>query len=399
LSVSTPSPDAATGSAQPSSEALQAALATVLDPEIGKPITDLDMVEAVQVRGDGSVDVVILLTVSGCPMRDEITNRVDRALRGVAGVTDVRVVLSVMSDAQRTALHEKIRGGPARVIPFAQPGSLTRVYGVASGKGGVGKSSITVNLAAAMAKSGLSVGVLDADIYGHSIPRMLGVDRGPTQVDKMIMPPQAYGVKLISTGMFTRGNQPVTWRGPMLHRALEQFLSDVFWGDLDVLLLDLPPGTGDIAISLAQLVPSSELLVVTTPQLAATEVAERAGTIATQTRQNVVGVVENMAYLPCPHCDERIDLFGSGGGAAVAERLTTVLGHEVPLLAQIPVDVRLREGGDIGVPLVVADPDCEASKQLRTVADRLSHRSRGLAGRSLGLTPSRGLAAKPPHEH
>ncbi|MBX6390467.1 MAG: Mrp/NBP35 family ATP-binding protein [Frankia sp.] len=374
----------------PTPEAIHSALATVLDPEIGRPITELDMVEAVQVRGDGSVDVVVLLTVSGCPMRDEITARVDRAVRAVDGVTDVRVALSVMTQEQRAALHEKLRGGVApRVIPFAQPGSLTRVYGVASGKGGVGKSSVTVNLAAAMARMGLSVGVLDADIYGHSVPRMFGVDRPPTQVEKMIMPPQAHGVKVISTGMFTRGNQPVTWRGPMLHRALEQFLSDVFWGDLDVLLLDLPPGTGDIAISLAQLVPSSELLVVTTPQVAATEVAERAGTIAAQTRQNVVGVVENMAYLSCPHCDERIELFGSGGGAAVAERLTKVLGHDVPLLAQIPMDVRMREGGDAGRPLVLADPDCEASKAMRSVAERLGFRSRGLAGRSLNITPAR----------
>jgi ATP-binding protein involved in chromosome partitioning len=389
LSASSPSPDA-----------VQAALATVLDPEIGRPITELDMVEALQVRGDGSVDVVVLLTVSGCPMREEITGRVDRAVRAVEGVTDVRVVLSVMTDEQRSALHTKLRGDvPTRVIPFAQPGSLTRVYGVASGKGGVGKSSVTVNLATAMARSGLKVGVLDADIYGHSVPRMFGIDRPPTQVDKMIMPPQAHGVRVISTGMFTRGNQPVTWRGPMLHRALEQFLSDVFWGDLDVLLLDLPPGTGDIAISLAQLVPSSELLVVTTPQVAATEVAERAGTIAAQTRQNVVGVVENMAYLPCPHCGERIDLFGSGGGAAVAERLSKVLGHDVPLLAQIPIDVRLREGGDAGAPLVAADPDCEASKQIRSIGERLGFRARGLAGRSLGLTPSRGLAATPPHAH
>jgi len=381
------------------SDAVQAALATVLDPEIGRPITELDMVEAIQIRGDGSVDVVVLLTVSGCPMREEIIARVDRAVRTIEGVTDVRVALSVMTPEQRTALHEKLRGGVApRVIPFAQPGSLTRVYGVASGKGGVGKSSVTVNLATAMAQAGLKVGVLDADIYGHSVPRMFGIDRGPTQVEKMIMPPQAHGVRVISTGMFTQGNQPVTWRGPMLHRALEQFLSDVFWGDLDVLLLDLPPGTGDIAISLAQLVPSSELLVVTTPQVAATEVAERAGTIAAQTRQNVVGVVENMAYLSCPHCDERIDLFGAGGGAAVAERLTKVLGHDVPLLAQIPIDVRLREGGDEGLPLVVADPDCEASKQIRSIADRLGHRSRGLAGRSLGLSPSRGFGA-PKHAH
>ncbi|CAO5250441.1 Mrp/NBP35 family ATP-binding protein [Frankia sp. AgKG'84/4] len=374
---------------RPSSDAIQSALATVHDPEIGRPITELDMVSSVHVLDDGSVDVTVLLTVSGCPMRDEIISRVSRAVGAVEGVRAVRVDLQVMNDEQRTALHTKLRGGVApKAIPFAQPGSMTRVYGVASGKGGVGKSSITVNLAAAMARSGLAVGVLDADIYGHSVPRMLGIDRPPTQVEKMIMPPQAHGVRVISTGMFTRGNEPVTWRGPMLHRALEQFLSDVFWGDLDVLLLDLPPGTGDIAISLAQLVPSSELLVVTTPQLAATEVAERAGTIAVQTRQNVVGVVENMAWLPCPHCGERVDVFGSGGGAAVAERLTRVLGHDVPLMAQIPVDVRLREGGDNGVPLVIGEPDAEASKALRAVAERLTYRSRGLAGRSLNLTPA-----------
>ncbi len=374
---------------RPSSDAIQSALATVHDPEIGRPITELDMVSSVHVLDDGSVDVTVLLTVSGCPMRDEIISRVSRAVGAVEGVRAVRVDLQVMNDEQRTALHTKLRGGVApKAIPFAQPGSMTRVYGVASGKGGVGKSSITVNLAAAMARSGLAVGVLDADIYGHSVPRMLGIDRPPTQVEKMIMPPQAHGVRVISTGMFTRGNEPVTWRGPMLHRALEQFLSDVFWGDLDVLLLDLPPGTGDIAISLAQLVPSSELLVVTTPQLAATEVAERAGTIAVQTRQNVVGVVENMAWLPCPHCGERVDVFGSGGGAAVAERLSRVLGHDVPLMAQIPVDVRLREGGDNGVPLVISEPDAEASKALRAVAERLTYRSRGLAGRSLNLTPA-----------
>jgi ATP-binding protein involved in chromosome partitioning len=375
---------------RPTPDAIQTALAGVLDPEIGRPITELGMVDSVEIRPDASVDVVVLLTVSGCPMREEITSRVSRALEAVPGVTGTRVTLNVMSAEQRSELHTKLRGGAAaRAVPFAQPGSLTRVYGVASGKGGVGKSSVTVNLAVAMARSGASVGVLDADIYGHSAPRMLGADRPPTQVEKMIMPPAAYGVKVISTGMFTRGNQPVTWRGPMLHRALEQFLTDVFWGDLDVLLLDLPPGTGDIAISLAQLVPSSELLIVTTPQVAATEVAERAGTIAVQTRQNVVGVVENMAWLPCPHCGERVDVFGSGGGVTVAERLTQALGHEVPLLGQVPLDVRLREGGDAGVPLVVSDPDCEASKILRGVADRLTSRSRGLAGRSLGLSPVR----------
>jgi ATP-binding protein involved in chromosome partitioning len=375
---------------RPAVEDVTAALATVNDPEIGRPITELGMVKSVDVREDGAVDVAVFLTVSGCPMRDEITGRVQGAVGKLAGVTGVNVTLDVMSEQQRSELHTKLRGDqPVREIPFAQPGSLTRVYAVASGKGGVGKSSVTVNLAVAMARNGLSVGVLDADIYGHSVPRMLGVDRAPTQVDKMIMPPQAYGVKVISTGMFTRGNQPVTWRGPMLHRALQQFLSDVFWGDLDVLLLDLPPGTGDIAISLAQLVPSAEILVVTTPQLAAHEVAERAGTIAVQTRQQVVGVVENMAWLPCPHCGEHIDVFGSGGGAAVAEGLTKALGHDVPLLGQVPLDTRLREGGDAGQPLVLSDPDSEAGKALQAVADRLGSRSRGLSGRSLTISPVR----------
>ena len=375
---------------RPAVEDVTAALATVDDPEIGRPITDLGMVKSVDVRENGAVDVAVYLTVAGCPMRDEITGRVQRAVGKVAGVTGVNVTLDVMSEQQRSELHTKVRGDqPVREIPFAQPGSLTRVYAVASGKGGVGKSSVTVNLAVALARNGLSVGVLDADIYGHSVPRMLGVDRPPTQVDKMIMPPQAYGVKVISTGMFTRGNQPVTWRGPMLHRALQQFLSDVFWGDLDVLLLDLPPGTGDIAISLAQLVPSAEILLVTTPQLAAHEVAERAGTIAVQTRQQVVGVVENMAWLPCPHCGEHIDVFGSGGGAAVAEGLTKALGHEVPLLGQVPLDTRLREGGDAGQPLVLSEPDSEAGKALQAVADRLGSRSRGLSGRSLTISPVR----------
>jgi ATP-binding protein involved in chromosome partitioning len=367
-----------------------AALATVDDPEIGRPITDLGMVKSVDVREDATVDVAVYLTVSGCPMREEITGRVERAVSKVSGVTGVRVTLDVMSDQQRSELHTKVRGDqPVREIPFAQPGSLTRVYAVASGKGGVGKSSLTVNVAVAMARNGLSVGVLDADIYGHSVPRMLGVERAPTQVDKMIMPPQAHGVKVISTGMFTRGNQPVTWRGPMLHRALQQFLADVFWGDLDVLLLDLPPGTGDIAISLAQLVPTAEILVVTTPQLAAREVAERAGTIAVQTRQQVVGVVENMAWLPCPHCGEQIDVFGSGGGAAVAEGLTRALGHDVPLLGQVPLDTRLREGGDAGLPLVLSDPDSDAGKAMQAIADQLGSRSRGLSGRSLNISPVR----------
>ncbi|HWL37401.1 MAG TPA: P-loop NTPase [Frankiaceae bacterium] len=373
----------------PTTEQVTAALATVQDPEIHRPITELNMVERVDVAPDGVVTVRVLLTVSGCPLKDKITRDVTEAVSRLDGVTGVVVDLGVMNDEQRAALQTQLRGGQAaREIPFAQPGSLTRVYAVASGKGGVGKSSVTANLAAAMAASGLKVGVVDADIYGFSIPRMLGVEGRPTQVESMIMPPTSHGVKVVSIGMFVQGNQPVVWRGPMLHRALQQFLSDVFWGDLDVLLCDLPPGTGDIAISIAQLVPSAEILVVTTPQLAASEVAERAGSIAVQTRQRIAGVVENMAGLACPHCSEHVDVFGAGGGQAVAEALTRTVGAPVPLLGQVPIDVRLREGGDAGVPLVLSDPDAPASKELRRVAEQLGTRSRGLAGRSLGLSPA-----------
>jgi ATP-binding protein involved in chromosome partitioning len=296
----------------------------------------------------------------------------------------------VMSPEQRQALQSRLRsesGVVEREIPFAKPSSLTRVYAVASGKGGVGKSSVTVNLAVAMARLGLSVGVVDADIYGHSVPRMLGVTGRPTQVEQMIMPPVASDVKVISIGMFVADNQPVVWRGPMLHRALQQFLSDVYWGDLDVLLMDLPPGTGDIAISVAQLVPPAELLVVTTPQQAAAEVAERAGTIALQTHQQIAGVIENMSWLPCPHCDEKVEVFGSGGGQAVADGLSRSVGAPVPLLGQIPIDMRLREGGDAGSPLVLSDPQAPAAQALTTIADRLGTRARGLVGRSLGLSP------------
>jgi ATP-binding protein involved in chromosome partitioning len=375
----------------PSTDAVHAALATVDDPEIRKPITDLGMVKSVDVAPDGSVTVGVYLTVAGCPMRDTITSRVTTAVGAVEGVTGVQVDLDVMSAAQRQEMQARLRaesGVTEREIPFAKPGSLTRVYAVASGKGGVGKSSVTVNLAAAMARSGLSVGVVDADIYGHSVPRMLGVTGRPTQVEDMIMPPSAHDVKVISIGMFVADNAPVVWRGPMLHRALQQFLSDVFWGDLDVLLMDLPPGTGDIAISVAQLVPPAELLVVTTPQQAAAEVAERAGTIALQTHQQIAGVVENMSWLPCPHCGERVDVFGSGGGQAVADGLSRSLGAPVPLLGQVPLDTRLREGGDTGRPLVLDDPSAPASQALQQVADQLGRRARGLVGRSLGLTPA-----------
>ncbi|WP_405621634.1 Mrp/NBP35 family ATP-binding protein [Streptomyces sp. NBC_01511] len=367
---------------------MRAALATVNDPEIHRPITDLGMVKSVDIGADGAVAVTIYLTVSGCPMRETITTNVTQAVASVAGVTDVAVTLDVMSDEQRKELATSLRGGTAeREVPFAKPGSLTRVYAVASGKGGVGKSSVTVNLAAAMAADGLKVGVVDADIYGHSVPRMLGADGKPTQVENMIMPPSAHGVKVISIGMFTPGNSAVVWRGPMLHRALQQFLADVYWGDLDVLLLDLPPGTGDIAISVAQLVPNAEILVVTTPQQAAAEVAERAGSIAVQTHQKIVGVVENMSGLPCPHCDEIIDVFGTGGGQRVAEGLTKTTGASVPVLGAIPIDVRLREGGDDGTPVVLSDPDSPAGAALRSIAGKLGGRQRGLAGMTLGLTP------------
>jgi ATP-binding protein involved in chromosome partitioning len=372
----------------PSVDDVRKALASVQDPEIRRPITDLGMVKDVTIGADGLVTVAIYLTVAGCPLRDKITADVTAAVGALTGVREVKVDLDVMTDQQRTDLRRSLRGDTAEpVIPFAQPGSLTRVYCVASGKGGVGKSSVTVNLAVAMAERGLSVGVVDADIYGHSVPRMLGTEARPTKVDTMMMPPQAHGVKLISIGMFKPGNEPIVWRGPMLHRALQQFLAEVFWGDLDVLLLDLPPGTGDIAISVAQLVPNAELLVVTTPQLAAAEVAERAGAIATQTRQRLAGVVENMSWLEMPD-GSRMEVFGAGGGQQVAESLSRITGTDVPLLGQVPLDPRLRELGDAGDPIVAADPQAPAAVVLRDIATRLSTRSRGLAGRLLSVSPA-----------
>ncbi|MFF5990269.1 Mrp/NBP35 family ATP-binding protein [Prauserella flavalba] len=372
----------------PSVEDVRTALKDVQDPEIRKPITELGMVKDVTVGDDGAVTVAVYLTVAGCPLKETITRDTTAAVSKLPGVTDVRVELDVMSDEQRTELRKRLRGDSAEpVIPFAQPGSMTRVYCVASGKGGVGKSSVTVNLAVAMAERGLSVGVVDADIYGHSVPRMLGASEKPTKVEQMIMPPQAHGVKVISIGMFTPGNTPVVWRGPMLHRALQQFLADVFWGDLDILLLDLPPGTGDIAISVAQLIPNAEILVVTTPQQAAAEVAERAGAIALQTRQRIAGVIENMSWLETPD-GSRMEIFGAGGGQTVADSLSKSVGSEVPLLGQVPLDPRLREQGDAGTPLVLAEPDAAASKVLKGAAEKLTVRARGLAGMMLNVSPA-----------
>ena len=372
-------------------KAVRAALAGVIDPELRRPITELNMIKSVAVAEDGAVIVEIYLTTGACPKKTEITDMVTAAVADVPGTGSITVNLDVMSDEQRTELRKQLRGeqglSAEPVIPFAQPGSLTRVYAVASGKGGVGKSSVTVNLAAAMASRGLSVGLLDADIYGHSVPRMMGTSDRPTQVESMILPPIAHDVRVISIAQFTQGNAPVAWRGPMLHRALQQFLADVYWGDLDVLLLDLPPGTGDVAISVAQLLPSAEILVVTTPQAAAAEVAERAGAIALQTRQRIVGVVENMAGLVMPD-GTTWDIFGEGGGRQVAERLTRAVGADVPLLGQVPLDPALVTAGDSGVPLVLSAPESAAGAELRAIADKLMARRRGLAGMSLGLDPA-----------
>ncbi len=362
------------------------ALAKVEDPEIHRPITDLKMVDSVEIDG-GNVTVNILLTTAGCPLRSTITRDVENAVMGVAGVEAVKVEMGVMDDEQKKALREYLTGHAERDIPFAKPDSLTRVIAVTSGKGGVGKSSVTANMAVGLAQQGLKVGVLDADIYGFSLPRMLGVENTPQSIDGMIIPPiGAGGVKVISIGMFVPEGQPVIWRGPMLHRALQQFLADVFWGDLDVLLLDMPPGTGDVAISIAQLLPNSEILIVTTPQVAAAEVAERSGSIAGQTHQRVIGVVENMSYLTQPD-GSRLDLFGAGGGELVSARLGKQLGYPVPVLGEIPLDIALREGGDAGNPVVLLGGESPASAAFVALSEQMAGQKRGLAGRPLGVSP------------
>jgi len=381
---------AAADASDPLTAAVQAALATVIDPEIRRPVTEIGMIRNVTtVPGDrgAHVTVGLDLTTPSCPMRNELVGLVRAAVGGVAGVGEVTVDVGAMTAEQRAALRVQLRGGTGEpVIPFAQPGNLTKVFAISSGKGGVGKSSVTANLAAQLAADGLSVGVVDADIHGFSIPRMLGVQGRPTRVDDMLMPPIAHGVRVVSIGMFTPEGRAVVWRGPMLHRALQQFLADVWWGDLDVLLLDLPPGTGDVAISVAQLLPGSQLVVVTTPQQAAAEVAVRAGALAEQTRQGVAGVVENMSWFEQPD-GSRLEIFGSGGGAQVAAELGSRLGGQVPLLGQVPLDVSLREAGDEGLPLVLRDPSSPAAQALREVARRLVAAPRGLAGMSLTVTP------------
>lgn len=363
------------------SEPLLRALEKVIDPELRRPITELGMVSRAELI-DGTAHVTVLLTIAGCPMRSTIEDEVRKALLVLPEVTEVQVLLDVMDPEQRAALREMLAG---RRTPFSDPESLTRVIAIASGKGGVGKSSITANLAVAMASQGLKVGLIDADIHGFSIPSLMGITQNPTRVDDMILPPVAHGVKVISIGMFLDSNQPVIWRGPMLHRALEQFLSDVYFGDLDVLLLDLPPGTGDMAISVSQLLPRSELLVITTPQSTATEVAERAGTIALQTKQKVIGVVENMSFLRLPD-GSQMEIFGSGGGQRLSESLSGQLGYEVSLLAQLPLEESVRVGSDRGIPVVLSDPQTSVAQSLATLAQKLGQRPRGLAGRSLPLS-------------
>ena len=373
----------------PTTDELMKALEKVIDPEIRRSITDLDMVQELKIDESGHVFARIALTIAGCPLQAQIDQDAKARLAEVPGVTSVEVEMGVMSREELDRVKEKLLGARP-VIPFTQPDSLTRVYAITSGKGGVGKSSVTANLAAAMADSGLKVAVLDCDIYGFSIPRMLGLDDAtPTPVGDMMMPPTAHGVKVISMGMFVPDGQPVVWRGPMLHRALEQFLSETFWGDLDVLLLDLPPGTGDVAISVAQLLPNSEIIVVTTPQLAAAEVAERAGSIASSTNQKVVGVIENMSYLTGPD-GSRIEVFGTGGGEQVASRLSQILGYEVPLLAQIPLEVAYREASDGGEPLSISEAakngQSVAGAALRSAATTLSKRAHSLKGHRLNVT-------------
>lgn len=369
-------------------EELLAALATVIDPELRQPITELGMVDRAELTGSVA-SIRVLLTIEGCPLRSTIEADVRAAVSALEQVSEVELEVSYMSPDQRAALRQKL--GHTKQNPFTAPGSLTRIFAVASGKGGVGKSSATANLAAACASMGLSVGIIDADVHGFSIPGLLGITAGPTRMDDMIIPPVVEApsgggvIKVISIGMFVKPDQPVAWRGPMLHRALEQFLTDVHFGHLDVLFLDLPPGTGDIAISMAQLLPHAEILLVSTPQLAAVDVAQRAGTLSLQTEQKVIGVLENMAAMQLPD-GTTLPLFGEGGGAVLTESLGKALGYEVPLLGSVPLELALREGGDAGTPVVWGAPETVAAQELVKTARALTHRPRGLAGVPLPFT-------------
>jgi len=356
--------------------AVREALREVRDPEIGKPIEEIGMLAGIQVEG-GDVRVDVLLTIEGCPLRDRITQDVTAAVQPLAGVERVAVSLTPMSAEQREALVGKLRGpnaaGPTK-IKFPDK---TAIIAVASGKGGVGKSSVTVNLAVALAADGYKVGVLDADVWGFSVPRMLGAEGQPVGFNDMILPLEAHGVKVISMGFFVPEDTPVIWRGPMLHKAIEQFLGDVYWGDLDVLLCDLPPGTGDVSISLASFLPGASMLVVTTPQEAAHTVAQRAGKMAERTNLRPIGVIENMSWFVCPHCGERELLFGEGGGEQVASTLG------VPLLAQVPLVPAVREGGDHGLPIVVSEPGSPAAEALREAAEAVRKASTTKVGKPL----------------
>lgn len=367
--------------------AINAALATVSDPELHRPLPELGMVEKVDFI-NGVAHLKILLTISGCPMRDRLQKDITAAVSQVSGVTQVEIEFGVMNEAQRDNVKKLLRGGREKFIPFAQPDSLTRVWGISSGKGGVGKSSVTVNLAAALSSRGFKVGVLDADVYGHSIPRLLGIEgQRPTAIDQTFIPVEVNGIKVVSIEMFKPDRaDPVAYRGPLLHRVLEQLLSDAYWGDLDFLLLDLPPGTGDIAISLGQLIPASEIVVVTTPQIAAAEVAERAGRIAHQLKQHIIGVVENMSAFEDPATGAKVALFGEGGGVETAKRLSTLVGADVPLVAQVPFEIQLREGGDRGQPIVWQHPESQAAQQFFKVVDALAPRKKSLLGVRLGVS-------------
>jgi len=353
------------------------ALRPVQDPELHRSIVDLDMVRAVQLQLP-AVNVLVALTIPGCPLKAEIQNRVATAVTALDGVETVNLEFTSMTDEEREQLRTKLHGDPAstagsqpshghaegRAIPVADPSSKTRVLLIASGKGGVGKSSVTANLAIALAQRGKRVSVVDADVWGFSIPRMLGVDRPPVLIDQMIIPPEAYGVNCISMGFFVEEDQPVIWRGPMLHKALEQFLTDVYWDEPDYLVVDLPPGTGDISISLAQFLPRAELYVVTTPQPAAQKVAQRAAFMAEKVRLDTKGVIENMSWFTGDD-GTRYEIFGSGGGQKLADKV------EVPLLGQIPLVPALREGGDDGRPIMAVDPESEAARAIAAIAERV----------------------------